>query len=92
MQEEMNVLQIPCVTLRFGSDRSESIMNGGNLLAPPMRSDFIYQSVLFAWDRPAMKQVPMLYGANVSQTCINFIEEVLRYGPMNRTEEERLGL
>lgn len=92
MQEEMNVLQIPCVTLRFGSDRSESIMNGGNLLAPPMRSDFIYQSVLFAWDRPAMKQVPMLYGANVSQTCINFVEEVLRYGPMNRTEEERLGL
>ena len=34
--EEANVLQVPCVTLRFGSDRSETFLAGSNFLAPPI--------------------------------------------------------
>ena len=33
--EEANVLEVPCVTLRFGSDRSETFLAGSNFLAPP---------------------------------------------------------
>lgn len=92
MQEEMNVLGVPCVTLRFGSDRSESIMNGGNILAPPINSAFIVAAVHFAWNNAAMRSVPKLYGNTVSEACINAVEEILRNQPMNRTEEQRLGL
>ena len=92
MQEEMNILGVPCVTLRFGSDRSESIMNGGNVLAPLISSELIKQSVLYAWDRPAMRIAPKLYGENVSAKCVDEVEKMLKQAPMNRTEEERLGL
>lgn len=92
MQEEMNILGVPCVTLRFGSDRSESIMNGGNVLAPLINSQIILESVLYAWDRKAMRIAPKLYGNNVSALCIDEVEKMLRLAPMNRTEEERLGL
>ena len=34
--EEANVLEVPCVTLRFGSDRSETFLAGSNFLAPPV--------------------------------------------------------
>ncbi len=92
MQEEMNVLGVPCVTLRFGSDRSESIMNGGNLLAPPVSAPFIDKSIDFAWNRQDMRQAPKLYGENVSVKCVDAVEEVLRQGEVFRTEEGRLGL
>ncbi len=90
MQEEMNVLGVPCVTLRFGSDRSESIINGGNLIAPPVDGDLIRRIIDYAWDNDAMKQAPKLYGANVSARCIDAVEQVLAGGEVFRTEEERL--
>lgn len=92
MQEEMNVLGVPCVTLRFGSDRSESIMNGGNLLAPPLSSKLIRTAIDFSWNRPDMKTVPKLYGENISAKCIDAVEETLLRGEVFRTEEARLGL
>lgn len=97
MQEEMNVMGVPCVTLRFGSDRSESIMNGGNLLAPPIDKDFIKQSVLFAWNNQSMRDAPKLYesveqGSTVSKVCIDYVESVLANGEVTRSDEERLGL
>lgn len=92
MQEEMNVLGVPCVTLRFGSDRSESIMNGGNILAPPISADVIRNSINFAWNREDMRTVPKLYGENVSAKCIDAVEEVLSKGEVFRDEEARLGI
>lgn len=92
MQEEMNVLGTPCVTLRFGSDRSESIMNGGNLLAPPIDSDLVCACVEYAWNNQAMKDAPKIYGENVSPKCIDTVEKVLETGEVFRAEEERLGL
>jgi UDP-N-acetylglucosamine 2-epimerase (non-hydrolysing) len=92
MQEEMNVLGVPCVTLRFGSDRSESAMAGGNLIAPPIDSDLIYKMITWAWDNAEMKKAPKLYGKNVSALCIDAVESVLKNGTMFRAEEERLKL
>lgn len=92
MQEEMNAMGIPCVTLRFGSDRSESVMAGGNLIAPPTDAEAIRKMVEFAWNNTDMKKAPKLYGKNVSAQCINAVEKVLQEGEVFRSDEERLGL
>lgn len=92
MQEEMNVLGVPCVTLRFGSDRSESAMMGGNLIAPPVDAGLIKTMIEYAWDNADMRATKKIYGENVSSRCIDAVEEVLKKGEVFRTEEERLGL
>ena len=92
MQEEMNVLGVPCVTLRFGSDRSESAMNGGNLIAPPVDSDVIKKIIEYAWNNEEMRKAPKIYGENVSAKCIDAVESVLKKGEVFRSDEERLGL
>ncbi len=92
MQEEMNVLGVPCVTLRFGSDRSESIINGGNIIAPPVDSHLIRRIIDFAWDNQLLRDAPKIYGRNVSSSCITAVEDVLEQGEVFRSEEERLGL
>lgn len=90
MQEEMNVLQVPCVTLRFGSDRSESVLNGGNIIAPPVDGALIKKTIEYAWNNTEMRMRPKIYGENVSARCVDAVEEVLEKGEVFRTEEERL--
>ena len=90
MQEEMNVLGVPCVTLRFGSDRSESIIAGGNVIAPPLHALLIKKIIDYSWNNTVMRSTPKLYGANVSATCVDAVEKVLAQGPIFRSEEERL--
>lgn len=90
MQEEMNAMGIPCVTLRFGSDRSESILCGSNIIAPPVDSSIIKKIIEFAWDNKAMRKAPKIYGKDVSKKCIDAVEKVLAQGNPFRTEEERL--
>ncbi len=92
MQEEMNAMSIPCVTLRFGSDRSESIICGGNIIAPPVKESIIKQTIEFAWDNQTMRKAPKIYGKDVSKKCIDVIEKVLKEGEVFRNEEERLRL
>ncbi len=92
MQEEMNVMGIPCVTLRFGSDRSESAMNGGNIIAPPVDSMVIKSIVEYAWNNQKMKDADKIYGENVSAKCIDAVEQVLKNGDVFRSDEERLGI
>ncbi len=92
MQEEMNVMGIPCVTLRFGSDRSESILCGGNIIAPPVDAALIKKIIEFAWDNQQMRKVPKIYGKDVSKKCIDAVEKVLKEGDPFRTEEDRLKL
>lgn len=90
MQEEMNAMGVPCVTLRFGSDRSESAINGGNIIAPPVDSDLIKKMIEFAWDNADMRKAPKLYGTNVSEQCVKAVEQVLATGEVFRSEGERL--
>ncbi|OGJ58350.1 hypothetical protein A2635_04755 [Candidatus Peribacteria bacterium RIFCSPHIGHO2_01_FULL_51_9] len=92
MQEEMNVLGVPCVTLRYGSDRSESAMVGGNLIAPPVEAKLLKKIIEYAWDNPKMRSVPKIYGKNVSKQSIDAIERVLKGGEVFRSENERIAL
>lgn len=92
MQEEMNVMGIPCVTLRFGSDRSESIIAGGNMLAPPVSAIAIRNIIDYAWGSEEMQNAPKLYGKDVSKKCVDAVLGVLEKGEVFRTEEGRLGI
>jgi UDP-N-acetylglucosamine 2-epimerase (non-hydrolysing) len=92
MQEEMNAMGIPCVTLRFGSDRSESIINGGNLIAPPVDSGVIKSVIEYAWNNEKMRKAKKLYGNNVSAKCVDAVEKVLAKGEVFRDEGTRLGM
>lgn len=93
MQEEMNVIGVPCVTLRFGSDRGESIIHGANILAPPINSDFIVEIIKGAINNKTMASVGNIYGENVSA---KIIDEVLPRIDQNdglfQSEEQRLKL
>lgn len=93
MQEEMNILGVPCVTLRFGSDRSESILEGSNVLAPPVNSDIIVSMIEGAWNHEEMREVKNIYGEDVSRKSVDAVLGVLEKGEeVFRTEEGRLGL
>lgn len=93
MQEEMNALGVPCVTLRFGTDRGESVLAGGNVLAPPIDSDFIVEIIKGALNNQDMATVGNIYGENVSTKIIDGVlsRADARTG-LYRTEESRLGL
>ncbi len=90
MQEEMNAMGIPCITLRFGSDRSESAINGGNLIAPPTHAKAIKTLIEYAWDNKEMRKAKKIYGKDVSKKCIDAVEAILKKGEAFRTEEERV--
>jgi len=92
MQEEMNALGVPCVTLRFGSDRSESIMNGGNIIAPPIHASTITSIIEYAWDNSVLRNAPKIYGKGVSTLCVDAIEQVLKTESVFRSDEQRLGI
>lgn len=93
MQEEMNILGIPCITLRFGSDRSESLFAGGNLLAPPVDSLLVAEIIKGAVQCGQMKNVGNIYGKNVSQKIVKEVISRLNKGEsMFRAEEERIDI
>jgi UDP-N-acetylglucosamine 2-epimerase (non-hydrolysing) len=93
MQEEMNILGVPCVTLRFGSDRAESFLAGSNVPAPPIDSDFVVEVIKGALGNEKMAKVGNIYGTNVSAKIVDEVLDLAhdKLG-LFRTEEARLKL
>jgi UDP-N-acetylglucosamine 2-epimerase (non-hydrolysing) len=71
MQEEMNFLGIPCVTLRFGTDRAESVLAGGNVLAPPIDAGFVVEVIEGALKHPEAGEVGNIYGEDVAAKIVD---------------------
>ncbi len=93
MQEEMNILGVPCVTLRFGTDRGESILAGSNIQAPPIDSDFVVEIIKGAMNNQAMSKIGNIYGENVSEKIIeSVLKRVDQEVGLFQTEEQRLKL
>lgn len=91
MQEECNELGVPCVTLRFGSDRGESFFAGGNLLAPPISGDFIAALVQKVVSENLLRDGKKIYGENVSEKVVNTVLSVLEKNEnILMREEERI--
>jgi UDP-N-acetylglucosamine 2-epimerase (non-hydrolysing) len=93
MQEEANILQIPCVTLRFGTDRGESLLAGGNVLAPPLSASFVAAVIDGALDHRADLKAESLYGEDCAARLVDEVLARVRVGPgLFRSEEELLRL
>jgi UDP-N-acetylglucosamine 2-epimerase (non-hydrolysing) len=92
MQEEANIVGVPCVTVRFGSDRSETLLAGANVLAPPVNARLIADITKWAYDNPRMKK-ENLYGENVSAKIVDGVTRLLeKEGKLFRLDHERLGV
>lgn len=93
MQEEMNILGLGCVTLRFGSDRGETLLAGGNVLAPPVDAAFVAHVIEEAVDRLDVSAVPSLYGDSVARRIVDGVLARAVPGPgLFRAEEARLAV
>ncbi|MDA9129148.1 UDP-N-acetylglucosamine 2-epimerase [Candidatus Gracilibacteria bacterium] len=92
MQEEANILGTPCVTVRFGSDRTETILEGANIIAPPINSNLIADIVEGAIGNKKMKK-KNIYGKNVSEKIVNGVLARLHsQGKLFQYDDERLDL
>ncbi len=91
MQEEANIVWTPCVTVRFGSDRSETILDWANVLAPPVNSQLIAEITKGAIANEKMTKKKHLYWKNVSE---KIVDEVLKHlkkdWKLFRLDHERL--
>jgi UDP-N-acetylglucosamine 2-epimerase (non-hydrolysing) len=92
MQEEANIIWVPCVTVRFGSDRSETVLAGTNIIAPPINSNLIADIIKWAIGNRQMKG-KSLYWENVSKKIVDEVQEKLtKNGTLFRYDDERLDL
>lgn len=91
-QEEANIVGVPCVTLRYGSDRGESFIAGANVPAPPFDSDFMVEIIKGAFNNDDMRKVGNIYGSDVSKKIVDGVLEHLdpKTG-FYMNEEQRLG-
>jgi len=93
MQEEANIVWVPCVTIRFGSDRTETILNWTNIIAPPINSKLITKIVLGAISNNKMIKKEHLYWTNVSEKIIDEVLKILKKDwTLFKYDDERLEL
>lgn len=92
MQEEANIVGVPCVTVRFGSDRTETLLAGANVLAPPVNASLIAEITKWAYNNPNMRKWN-LYGQNVSEKIVDGVTRILKKeGKLFRLDHERLNV
>lgn len=78
------------MTVRFGSDRSETILEGCNVLAPPVNASLIADIVQGAIGNKVMKK-KNIYGKDVSQKIVNGVLARLHtQGKLFQYDDERL--
>ena len=77
MQEEMNILWIPTVTLRYWTDRPESCQVWWNVIAPPYSWDLIKKIIVWALNTKEMKNVWNIYWKNVSAKSVSKVLKIL---------------
>lgn len=93
MQEEANIVWVPCVTVRFWSDRIETILAWTNIIAPPVNSNLIFDIVLWAINNKNMIKKSHLYWENVSKKIVDNVLEMIRKDwKLFKFDDERLGL
>jgi UDP-N-acetylglucosamine 2-epimerase (non-hydrolysing) len=93
IQEEVNVMGVPCVTLRFGSDRGESLLAGGNFLAPPTTGAAVANVVKGVHALSRELSWDPIYPSGASKMLVDAVEERLGTAAgLVVSEEWRYGL
>ncbi len=90
--EEANVLEVPCVTLRFGSDRSETFLAGSNFLAPPVDKGLMTAVIHHVFEHRAELSWDRVYPEKASAMLVDAVERRLDEGSLLISEEWRYGL
>ena len=83
---------MPCVTLRFGSDRSETFLAGSNFLAPPVSKDLVVSVVHNVFEHRAELDWERVYPERASAMLVDTVERRLDEGSLLISEEWRYGL
>jgi len=92
MQEEANIVWTPCITVRFGSDRTETILEWANIIAPPVNANLIADIAAWAIDNPNMRK-QNIYWENVSAKIVDWVlKKIKENGKLFRLDHERLDL
>ena len=78
----MNLLNKPCLTCRFNTDRPETVMNAkSNLLVPPIDKRFIAKMVDYVYRdvtlQKAMSKSKNLYGKDVGKKFIGIVKNLM---------------
>lgn len=93
MQEEANIVWVPCVTVRFWSDRTETILDWTNIIAPPINSNLIFDIVSWAISNKKMIKKEHLYWKNVSIKIVDEVLDMLKKDwKLFKYDDERLDL
>lgn len=93
LQEEANIVWSPCVTIRFGSDRSETFLAWTNIIAPPINSNLIADIIKWAIDNKSMKKRGHLYWKNISKKIVDEVVKKLdKHWKLFLFDDERLEL
>ncbi len=93
MQEEANIVWVPCVTVRFGSDRTETILAWTNIIAPPINSKLIVEIVKWAIWNKKMINKKHLYWKDVSWKIVDEVLRMLKKDwKLFKFDDERLDL
>ena len=89
MQEECCALHVPCITVRYVTDRPESVSAGANILARPDSAETILAAAEQAEASPAqMSRAPNPYGNGNSAALI--LDALEKWdGKLSRWEHER---
>jgi len=82
LQEEAQVLGVPCMTCRFSTDRPETILDtDGNLLIPPVESALIARAIAWRLGRSQRarpgEERPLLYGDHVAESIAGHLASTL---------------
>jgi UDP-N-acetylglucosamine 2-epimerase (non-hydrolysing) len=80
MQEELNEIGKPCMTIRFNTDRPETVMYGKtNLLIPPLKDKMISDTIKYVIENDYFKDIKKakkLYGIKVGKKIIGKVEDI----------------
>ncbi|MDM5175745.1 UDP-N-acetylglucosamine 2-epimerase [Massilia sp. DJPM01] len=80
LQEEANILGVPCMTCRYSTDRPETILDcRSNLLIPPDSAELVYRAVLHCLEQGragAWRDLGQsLYGEHVARTIVDHLRD-----------------
>ena len=90
LQEETNILNKQCITMRYGTDRIESVIYGTNILIPLVSDDFAMEVINnILKNKP--RSIKPLYGKHVSKKIVDYILKHFNDETgLFKTEEQRL--
>ncbi|MFW6436905.1 MAG: UDP-N-acetyl glucosamine 2-epimerase [Halococcoides sp.] len=81
MQEELNEIdEAICLTARYNTDRPETVFEAEtNLLVPPIEGEYVTDLIEYVLETDAVRERiqtgPKLYGEDVGETIVEFLDE-----------------